>query len=364
MKSFCAILVVIALFTVANGLGDKEDHFHRHHKRLGMKKHHPKRPQGGVSVHVAESGNVRNETVSIDVIQNKATANGGQTKLKVNLRIHVIEGNVHVNGHKIDHAVITSIHLKTEIDRIFGNGVVKSGPAIVHVRVMVLESTAANGMKQLAIQEEIVQIDKEEVSQITIKEIVLELSDNGNESKRTINIIEISKSKIHSFDKRKDTHVWACRGRLPHKPFHADRKKMDKWRKTHMSHDRPPTYEMGKNKKGRVGDDDDDDNDDNDDNDDKHGKHQHSKGLRSFGHRFCRWFHRQPILTRAVFCISVILLSVLLIASCCICACKKTKKPQTLNQSNKHQLTDVVCADEDASPLPTKKSLDKQPLIA
>eukprot|EP00794_Sanderia_malayensis_P000154 gene154-766_t len=309
MKSFCAILVVIALFTVANGLGDKEDHFHRHHKRLGMKKHHPKRPQGGVSVHVAESGNVRNETVSIDVIQNKATANGGQTKLKVNLRIHVIEGNVHVNGHKIDHAVITSIHLKTEIDRIFGNGVVKSGPAIVHVRVMVLESTAANGMKQLAIQEEIVQIDKEEVSQITIKEIVLELSDNGNESKRTINIIEISKSKIHSFDKRKDTHVWACRGM-------------------------------------------------------KHGKHQHSKGLRSFGHRFCRWFHRQPILTRAVFCISVILLSVLLIASCCICACKKTKKPQTLNQSNKHQLTDVVCADEDASPLPTKKSLDKQPLIA
>ncbi len=64
----------------------------------------------------------------------------------------------------------------------------------------------------LSVQEEIVQINGEAVNQIDIKEIVLELGDNVNESKRTITTINVSKSKIHGFNKMRDTHIWACEG--------------------------------------------------------------------------------------------------------------------------------------------------------
>jgi len=63
----------------------------------------------------------------------------------------------------------------------------------------------------------------------------------------------------------------------------------------------------------------------------------------------------------------VILVGVVLVASCCVCICKKPKRQPAALQK-KYEMSDtgseVVHMEEEASPLPMKKSLDKQPLIA
>ena len=83
---------------------------------------------------------------------------------------------------------------------------------MIQVRAIVSESTNANGVKIFSFQEEIVEVADDEVDQIEVKEIVLELGDNINESKRTLNIVKISESNIHKHARSKDKHLWACRG--------------------------------------------------------------------------------------------------------------------------------------------------------
>ena len=88
-----------------------------------------------------------------------------------------------------------------------------SMPALVQVRIMVVEVIKPSGIKMLFVQEEIVEVDNEEVSQIEVKEIVLELGDKINESKRTVTAIKISESKIHHKEREADKHYWACKGK-------------------------------------------------------------------------------------------------------------------------------------------------------
>lgn len=361
MKSFntAYVALIVVLHCAITVLCHKKDHFNRLHKGAAFNyRHHP---QGGVLVHLSEKGTARNETVVIDVNRNQPGADGSETKLKVNLRIHVIQGQIHVNGHKINHAVVTSIHLKTRLDKVYKTGIIRSKPAFVNVRVMVVEGSNVNGVKLLTVQEEIIEVDGEEVSQIEVKEVVLELADKINESKRTITTIKVSQSKIHKKERKSDKHLWACKGRFPSNPFHANKKNMRKWKKMHYSHNKPPHFEMGKNRHGDSDERDDDD-------DDKHGKHHHHHHRygRSWGHRFCRWFHKLPIATRVVFCISMLLLVTLMIASCCVCMCKKTKRQPAVVEK-KYEMADSTSLESvnvEASPLPSKKSLDKQALIA
>ena len=37
---------------------------------------------------------------------------------KVSLRIHTIKGFVHINGHKVDHTVVTSVHVRTIVGKL------------------------------------------------------------------------------------------------------------------------------------------------------------------------------------------------------------------------------------------------------
>jgi len=314
----------------------------------------PHRPHGDVHVKLEEMGNAQNETIAIDVNRDENGADGSETKLQVNLRIHVIQGNVHVNGHKIDHAVVTAIHLKTRLDKIYKTGIRRSEPAVVLVRIMVVESAGANGVKVLRVQEQIVEINGKAASQIDIKEVVMELGDKLTESKRTITTIKLTNSKIFKKERRADKHLWACKGRLPFPPFSADKNRMKKWRK-HYNHNKAPNAEMGENRHGDFRDDDDDD-----DKDKKHRHHHHH----AFYNRFCRWFHGLPVATRAVFCISVILLITLMVASCCICGCKKPKRLPVDSVEKKYDLSESVDLEMEAEPLPAKKPLDKQPLVA
>ena len=85
-------------------------------------------------------------------------------------------------------------------------------PAVVQVRVLVTESTNANGLRMLAVQEEIIEVSNDQVEQIDVKEIILEFSNNVQEKKRSVSIIKLTKSKIHRLERKHDKHLWACKG--------------------------------------------------------------------------------------------------------------------------------------------------------
>ena len=91
-------------------------------------------------------------------------------------------------------------------------GMVLRRPGVVQVRVMVTESTNPNGMKMLAIQEEIVEVAGDEVEQINVKEILLEFTRSAQEDRRSITIIKLTKSKIHKHARKDDKHLWAHKG--------------------------------------------------------------------------------------------------------------------------------------------------------
>lgn len=90
-------------------------------------------------------------------------------------------------------------------------------PAVVQVRVLVAESTKANGMRMLSIQEEIVEVSNDEVDQIEVKEIVLEFNNNVMEQHRSITVIKIAESKIRTHNRNGDKHMWACKGNNLHR---------------------------------------------------------------------------------------------------------------------------------------------------
>ena len=78
---------------------------------------------------------------------------------------------------------------------------------------MVTESTNANGMRLLAVQEEIVEVADDEVDQIDVKEIVLEFGNGVQEKRRTVTVIKMQHSKIHKQPRKADKHSWATKGK-------------------------------------------------------------------------------------------------------------------------------------------------------
>ena len=77
---------------------------------------------------------------------------------------------------------------------------------------MVSESVNANGMRMLAVQEEIVEVADNEVDQIEVQELVIECGKDVQEKKRSITVIKLSHSKIHKLPRKSDKHSWARKG--------------------------------------------------------------------------------------------------------------------------------------------------------
>ncbi|XP_065057109.1 uncharacterized protein LOC135685196 [Rhopilema esculentum] len=363
MKFVLVFQAILATYMILCDARHGLDHHGRHHEDFRHFQH-------GWKIDLKKMETPKNETISIDVTRKSSSSEGNEkSTMKVSLRVHIVKGGVHINGQKIDHSVVTSVHIRTIVEEVFSDGKVTRKPAMIQVRAIVSESTNANGVKIFSFQEEIVEVEDDEVDQIEVKEIVLELGDNINESKRTLNIVKISESNIHKHARNKDKHLWACRGRLPKVPFHISREEMKRWKHRHP---RPPMFETGQNKdedkwSGRDGDDDDDDDDDKD-NKGKHGHgkrhhHRHHHGPKRWMRHFCNWFHKLPVATRAAFCLSVILFGILIFASCWACCCRK---PRSKPSDAKYELDDTVSVNEaaEAEPLPCKKKqLDEQPLL-
>ena len=97
-------------------------------------------------------------------------------------------------------------------DETSAQGNVVKKPAVVQVRVMVTESTNANGIRLLSVQEQIVEVADDEVDQIDVKEIVLEFGSGIQEKRRSITVIKLAHSKIHKQPRKADKHVWARKG--------------------------------------------------------------------------------------------------------------------------------------------------------
>ena len=86
------------------------------------------------------------------------------------------------------------------------NKVIRRRPCVVHVRVMVRETMTQNGIRQLAVQEEILEVDSETVTQIEVQEVLLELGNGKTESNRRITLFKLMKSKIHKQDRKDDVY--------------------------------------------------------------------------------------------------------------------------------------------------------------
>ena len=79
----------------------------------------------------------------------------------------------------------------------------------VQFRVLVTESTNPNGMKTLAVQEEITVVAGDDVRQIDVKQILLELNNDGQEERRSFTVIKLKESEIYKHARENDKHLWA-----------------------------------------------------------------------------------------------------------------------------------------------------------
>lgn len=181
-------------------------------------------------VNVTETERANSETVSIDVqqIQVDRDQNGGFQDariLKVNIRVSVVDGVVHVNNTKAIHKAVTTFHFYAEIDEIGKNREVLQHMTRVPIviRVLVNESEQINEQevfKVLQVQEEIVEVDNKAVKQIKVTQLVLKLDSANNEliSKRVITKIELKDSAVHKMPHEKDNHKYPD-GHLPDNPY-------------------------------------------------------------------------------------------------------------------------------------------------
>lgn len=82
---------------------------------------------------------------------------------------------------------------------------------LIVIRVLVNESEQINEQgvfKMLRVQEEIVEVDKQALTQIKVTQLVLKLDSANNEliGKRVVTTIELKESDVHKIPRDKDNH--------------------------------------------------------------------------------------------------------------------------------------------------------------
>jgi len=259
------------------------------------------------------------EIVSIDL---KKKDGSEDIKVMAQLKFHMKENQIYVNGHPIVHGIVNSLRMRISIVEIEKG--IKRAPRLAPVtfRVLVLEKQAANGKKQLIVEEEFVQVEEFEVLQFDVKQVIWE----GSNRKHIV--VTLDDSVIHGLAVEKDHRVLVVDPEFkPHLPSHP--------------------LVGGED---LVDDDDDEDDDDDDDDDDekhrhhgKHGKHGNHSHHGHHGHgkhhgrhhhhhrhhsRFLCWFVRLPIVGKITVVCATVLTMFGLIASMIVCykrQCSRTR---------------------------------------
>jgi hypothetical protein len=109
------------------------------------------------------------EIVSIDLRKRDGSED---IKLMAQVRFHLNVNQIYVNGHPIQHNVVTQLRMKVTIIEI-ENGIQRDPRmAPVIFRVLVLENHKTNGGKQVIVEEEFIKVEEDEVMQVDIKQVV------------------------------------------------------------------------------------------------------------------------------------------------------------------------------------------------
>lgn len=150
------------------------------------------------------------ELVSIDLQKRDGSED---IKLLAQLRFHLNENQVYVNGHPVRHNVVSQLRMRVTIIEIEGG--VKKEPRLAPVtfRVLVLERDV-NGQKEIFLEEEFIKVEQDEVMQVDIKQIVW----TGGK-RRPMTSISYEDSKIHKRPHVHDFHeLVQDHGFRPHLP--------------------------------------------------------------------------------------------------------------------------------------------------
>lgn len=137
------------------------------------------------------------EIVSIDLRKRDGSED---IKLLAQLRFHLNENQVYVNGHPVRHNVVSQLRMRVTIVEIEKG--IKKEPRLAPVtfRVLVLENDV-NGEKQITVEEEFIKVEQNEVMQVDIKQIVW----NGDK-RLPLASISYEDSKIHHRPHMHDHH--------------------------------------------------------------------------------------------------------------------------------------------------------------
>ncbi|XP_066911787.1 uncharacterized protein [Clytia hemisphaerica] len=152
-----------------------------------------------------------NEVISVDLKKPNE-----DIRFVAQVRIHLIEGNVHVNGHRLVHNQIHQIKMMViVIDIVKG---VRQPPKrkAVSLRIMV-EETNVNGVPRLYVEEEFIRIGEMEVEQIDVHQIIWESS-----LRKPITTVKLVESKIHKKPRVNDHPMFISDEQSkPHLPKHG-----------------------------------------------------------------------------------------------------------------------------------------------
>lgn len=133
-----------------------------------------------------------------------------------NVRIHLVEGNIHINGHRLEHNVVHHIQMMVQVSDIIKGVKQKPQNKAVQLRVMV-EETNTNGVRRLLVEEEFVAIGESTVEQIDVHQIIYE-----SEMRKPTTLIKLSESKIHSKPRVNDHRMFIHDEQsMPHLPKHG-----------------------------------------------------------------------------------------------------------------------------------------------
>lgn len=137
-------------------------------------------------------------------------------KFVAHVRIHLVEGNIHINGHRLEHNNVHYIQMMVHISDVINGIRQKPQRKSVQLRVMV-EETNVNGVRRLLVEEEFVSIGEIVVEQIEVHQIIYE-----SEMRMPTTIIKLTESKIHSRPRNKDHRMFFHdEESVPHLPEHG-----------------------------------------------------------------------------------------------------------------------------------------------
>lgn len=138
------------------------------------------------------------EMISIDL---KKKDGSEDIKMIAQMKIHLVGGIVHINGHRLVHDIVQHIHMNLTIIE-HHEGIQMKQRRPVQMRILVVESTQPNGNKVLLVEEEFLKIREYEVIQIEVKQVIFESS-----IRKPITSVFLEESEIHKREPANDKHV-------------------------------------------------------------------------------------------------------------------------------------------------------------